>query len=93
MFEDYKMLRSSGISPVGAALMSAYLIMVAGPLLMMADWYGRNYVGECIDDFPEYPGSLELAENQGIFHDNLVDCPPVGSPEWDDWVESQKGLE
>ena len=89
----YRMLRDSGMSILGAALLASYTAIIAGPILFFADWYGRNYVGEYIDDYPENPGPLELAENQGPFHDDLMDCPPVGSPEWDDWVESRKGLE
>lgn len=30
-----------------------YLLVIVLPLLMLAEWYGRNYTGEQIDDFEE----------------------------------------
>lgn len=86
MFEDYKMLRSDGISPVGAALMSVYLLVVVGPLLMFSDWYGKKHVGEYIDD-DDFP--LETTDST-IPQDNLINCPPIGSKEWDDWIEKME---
>jgi hypothetical protein len=67
-----------------------YLTVIATPILLFADWYGRNYVGEYIDDYPENPRPFKLSDNQGPLDDDLVNCPPVGSPEWDDWVGQQK---
>jgi hypothetical protein len=49
-------------------------------LLLFADWYGRNYVGEYIDDYPENPGPL---------NDDLIDYPPTGSLEWEEWIDKK----
>ena len=103
MFEDYKMLRSSGIGPVGAALMSVYLLVVAGPILMMSDWYGRNYVGETGFEFDDdFDGNVEFIEDplydsiatvpSTFPHNDLLDGPPTGSKEWEEWID-KKGLE
>jgi hypothetical protein len=99
MFDDYRMLRSSGITPIGAALMSVYLLVVAGPIIIMSDWVGKNHVGETgfeFDDdfdgnveFIEDPpfGPIALAENQGPFDDDLIDGPPTGCKEWEEWID------
>jgi len=72
MFENYKSLRDSGITPIGAALLSVYLMIVAGPLLAFSDWYGEKYVGETGFEFDEdFDGDVEFIEDPpfGKFRD------------------------
>jgi hypothetical protein len=59
MFEEYKMIRNSGISPFGAALMSIYLIIVASPLIAFSNWYNRNYIDETIFDLEDFKDKIE----------------------------------
>lgn len=105
MFEDYKAFRDSGINPVGAALMSVYIVLFAGPCLMVSDWYGKHYVGETGFEFDEdFDGNVEFIEDPlygplktfdgpPIIEDKDLHSPPTGSKEWEEWIDRDKGLE
>lgn len=92
MFDTYKMLRGSGLDPVGAALTSVYIIVVAGPVIEFSDWYAKKYVGETGFEFDDdFDGNVEFIEDPRTekFSDLESLNPPVGSPEWDEWIDKR----
>lgn len=102
MFDNYRMLRSSGMGPIGSALMSLYLFVVAGPILLLSDWYDRSYAGETGFEFPDdFDGNVEFVEDppfgelkrfEGptIVEDDDLYGPPTGCKEWEEWIDRDK---
>lgn len=95
----YRMLRDSGMSIIGAALMAFYVFVIAGPFLMFVDWYGKNNAGENGDflDDPDFFGPYgevkTIPHDPNIPYNESLMCPPIGSKEWEDWVDNLPRLE
>lgn len=64
-----------------------YLIFVT-PILWLADWYGKHYVGE---EFPEEYGPVETLPGS-LPENKFLDCPPTGSKEWEEWIDRKEEL-
>lgn len=66
-----------------------YSIFVT-PFLRMADWYGKNFVGETIDidldDIPYFEDTLPPIGQRG--EDSPIYGPPTGSKEWEEWIDN-----
>jgi hypothetical protein len=72
MFDNYRAFRDSGLTVFGSALLATYVSVVAGPILLVVDWYGRNHVGETGFEFDEdFDGNVEFIEDPpfGKFND------------------------
>ena len=60
----------------------------------LSDWYGKKYVGEQFDEddfdiLKPFDVDQWNRQHDPNYHDDLLNCPPVGCKEWEDWVDGK----
>ena len=77
----YSMLYNSGFSHLGC-IVSIFGLIILSPFMMIADLVYTDV------DFGKFPSRPYEPVNFDGSPLPPLDCPPVGSKEWDDWVEA-----
>lgn len=55
---------------------------------MFMDWYNKKYVGE-VGDFLDDPDFFGCGEVKPTPNDDPLMAPPIGSKEFDDWMDKK----